>query len=162
LCYSIQELFHCLTPWALNHNNKVVNKETKAFNLTLLFSNKTSWDFSKKNKWNDILNVWKMTFQASDLKGKLFLDLLDDDNNIIKPFYTKGGSWLKVFRHSNSLCAHASWAITNHAPIGKYRLRLFPREEFKCSCSLYPIESRHHILHKCNRFNRYWNPRRDS
>ena len=103
-----------------------------------------------------------MTFQASDLKGKLFLDLLDDNSNIIKPSYTKGGSWLKVFGHSNSLCAHASQAITNHAPIGKYRLRFFPREEFKCLCGSYPIESRCHILHECYRFNGYWNPRRDS
>jgi len=148
-----------LVIWSLH---KVVDKETKAFNPTLLFPSKMSWDFSKKNKCDDILNVWKMTFQASDLKGKLFLDLLDDNNNIIKPSYTKGGSWLKVFRHSNSLCVHALRAITNHAPIGKYRLKFFPREEFKCSCSSYPIESRRHILHECDRFNGYWNPRRDS
>ena len=45
-----------------------------------------------------------MIFQASDLKGKQFLNLLDDNNNIIKPSYAKGGSWLKVFDHSNSLC----------------------------------------------------------
>ena len=111
---------------------------------------------------NDILNVWKMTFQASDLKEKQFLNLLDNNNNIIEPSYAKGGSWLKVFDHLNSLCVCASWAITNHAPIGEYRLRFFPREEFKCLCRLYSIKSRHHILHECDRFNRYWNPRRDS
>jgi len=33
-----------------------------------------------------------MTFQASDLKENQFLDLLEDDNNIIKLFYVKGGS----------------------------------------------------------------------
>ena len=57
---------------------------------------------------DNVLNVWKMTFQASDLKEKQFLNLLDDNNNIIKPSYTKGGSWLKVFSHSNSLCVCAS------------------------------------------------------
>ena len=31
-----------------------------------------------------------MTFQASDFKGKQFLDLLDNDNNIIEPSYIKG------------------------------------------------------------------------
>ena len=103
-----------------------------------------------------------MTFQASDLKGKQFLDLLDGDNNIIEPSYAKEGSWLKVFSHSNSLCTHASCAITNYAPIGKYRLRFFPRKEFKCLCRLYPIKSRHYILHEYGRFNGYWNPRRDS
>ena len=103
-----------------------------------------------------------MTFQASDLKGKQFLNLLDDNNNIIEPSYVKGGSWLKVFSHSNSLCAHASRVITNYAPTGEYRLRFFSREEFKCLYRSYPIESRHYILHECSRFNRYWNPKRNS
>ena len=147
----------CLN-WSLH---KAVDKETKAFNPILLFPSKTSWDFSKKSECNNILNVWKMTFQASDLKGKQFLDLLDDNNNIIEPSYAKGGSWLKVFGYSNLLCVCTSWAITNHAPIGKYRLKFFSREEFKCPCRSYPIESRHHILHECDRFDRYWNPRRD-
>ena len=40
-------------------------------------------------------------------------------------------------------------------------LRFFPNEEFKCPCGNYPIKSRRHILHKCTRHNRYWNPRRD-
>ena len=48
-----------------------------------------------------------MTFQALDLKGKQFLNLLDEDNNIIKPSYAKEEFWLKIFSHSNSLYAHA-------------------------------------------------------
>ena len=103
-----------------------------------------------------------MTFQASDSKENQFLNLLNDNFNIIEPFYTKEGLWLQLFGHSNSLCAHASRAITNHTPIGEYRLRFFPREEFKCSCSLYSIESYRHILHDCRRFNGYWNLRQDS
>ena len=87
--------------WSLH---KMVNKEKKAFNPTLLFPCQTSWDFGKKSEGDDILNTWKMTFQASDLKGKQFLDLLDGDDNIIEPSYVKGGSWLKSFSHSNSLC----------------------------------------------------------
>ena len=75
-----------------------------------------------------------MMFQASDLKGNQFLDLVNDDNNIIKPTYVKEGSWLKVFGHSNSLCTHATRAITNHAPIGKFKLRFFLREKFKYPC----------------------------
>jgi len=86
----------------------VVSKETKAFNPTPLFSCKISWDFSKKSESDDILNTWKMTFQASDLKGKQFLDLLDGKDNIIELSYVKGGSWLKSFGHSNSLCMQAT------------------------------------------------------
>jgi len=37
-----------------------------------------------------------MTFQASDLKGNQFLDLLDDDNNIIELSYAKGGNLLAI------------------------------------------------------------------
>ena len=103
-----------------------------------------------------------MSFQTSDLKGNQFLDLFNNDNNIIEPSYVKGGLWLKTFDHSNSLCTCATRAITNHTPISKYRLRFFPREKFKCPYSLYPIESKHHILHECGRFNGYWNLRRDS
>ena len=103
-----------------------------------------------------------MTFQASDTKGKHFLDLVDIDNNPIKLLYTKGSSWLKFFGHSNSLCTRASRAITNHALISEYRIRFFPREDFSCPCGSYPIKSRYHILHEYRRFNNYWNPRRDS
>ena len=99
-----------------------------------------------------------MTFQALDYKEKQFLDLLDGDNNIIELLHTKGRAWLKYFGHFNSLYTRASKAITNHAPIGKYRLRIFPREEFKCPCGIYSIELRQHILHECRRFNKYWNP----
>ena len=103
-----------------------------------------------------------MMFQALDGKGRHFLDLVDDNLNIIELAYTKGGPWLQVFGHSNLLCAHATRAITNHAPIGEYWLRFFSNEDFKCPCGNYPIKSRWHILHECMRFNGYWNPRRDS
>ena len=96
-----------------------------------------------------------MTFQALDLKGRQFLNLLDDNFNVIEPSYAKGDSWLKTFGHLNSLCACATRAITNYALIGEYRLRFFPREEFKCLCGTYPIESRHHILYEYRRFNGY-------
>ena len=46
-----------------------------------------------------------MTFQALDGKGNHFLDLLDDNLNVIEPLYSKGGPWLQAFGHSNSLCA---------------------------------------------------------
>ena len=118
--------------------------------------------FQQENKCNDILSRWKMTFQLSDAKSQHFLELLDDDNKPIEPSYAKGGPWLKYFGHSNSLCARASRAIVNDAPIGEYWLRFFPQEEFKCPCGHYLIETRRHILHECRRYNKYWKPRRDT
>ena len=127
-----------------------------------IFPCKMSWDFSRKSECDDILCNWKMTFQASDDKKNHFLNLLDINFNFIEPFYTKWGPWLQLFGYSNSLCACTTRAITNHAPISEYRLRFFPREEFKCPCGLYPIELWRHILYDCRRFNGYWNLRRDS
>ena len=100
-------------------------------------------------------------FQVSDGKRRQFLNLVDDNLNIIEPVYTKEGSWLQVFGHSNSLCTHTTRDLTNYAPIGEYHLRFFPNEDFKCLCGNYPIKSRRYILHECMRFNEYWNPRRD-
>ena len=80
------------------HND--VDKDSKLFNLTPSFLCKISWDYCKKTDSNDIINQWKMTFQALDGKGKHFLDLVDNNLNSIEPAYTKGGSWLQVFSHS--------------------------------------------------------------
>ena len=134
--------------------HKDVDKDSKSFNPTPSYPYKISWDYCKKSDSNDIIKQWKMTFQASDGKGKHFLNLLDDNFDTIKPVYIKGGPWLQVFGHSNLLCARTMRAITNHAPIGEYCLRFFPNKDFKCPYS-YPIEFRRHILHKCKRFNRY-------
>ena len=145
--------------WRFHHD---VNKDSKSFHPMPAYPCRISWDYCKKTDSDNIISQWKMTFQASDRKGKHFLDLLDNNFNTIEPSYTKGGPWLQVFGHSNLLCARAMRAITNHAPIGEYWLRFFPSEEFMCPCNNYPIKSRRHILHECRRFNGYWNPRRDS
>ena len=144
--------------WRLHHD---VDKDSKLFKPIPTYLCKTSWDFCKKTDSNNIINQWKIMFQASNGKGNHFLDLLDDDFNIIEPSYIKDGLWLQAFGHSNSLCAHAMRAITNHTPIREYQLKFFPNKDFSCPCNNYPIESRRYILHECKRFNRYWNPRRD-
>ena len=145
--------------WRFHHD---VDKDSKLFKPIPMFPSKISWDYCKKSVSDDIIKQWKMMFQASDGKGNHFLDLLDDDFNTIKPSYVKSNSWLQAFGHSNSLCAHTTRAITNHALIGDYQLRFFPDKDFSCSCNNYPLESRRHILHECKRFNQYWNPQRDS
>jgi len=145
--------------WRFHHN---VDRDSKSFLVTPSYPTKLSWDFCKKSDCDELNKLWKMTFQASDRKGNHFLDLLDDDLNVIEPSYTRGGPWLQAFGHLNSLCARTTRAITNHAPIGEYRLQFFPNMDFVCPCNNYPIESRRHILHNCRRFNGYWNPRRDT
>ena len=72
------------------HLHDAVNKDTKSFSPVPLLPCKQSWDFSKKSECNDIIKTCKMTFQASDSKGKHFLDLVDSDDNPIEPSYIRG------------------------------------------------------------------------
>jgi len=121
---SINSIEFWKSPSRLNwHLHKTVDYELKSSNHTPIFPCKTSWDYSKKIKCDDICQNWKMTFQASDSKGRHFLNLLNDNFNEIEPSYTKGGLWLQLFGHLNSLCTRATRAITNHAPIGCYDLK---------------------------------------
>ena len=76
-----------------------------------------------------------MTFQVSDDKGRNFLELLDNKNNLLKLTYSKSEIWLKYFDHSNLLYTGTTRAIVNHTPIGKYQLRFFLYKDFKCLCS---------------------------
>ena len=112
----------------------------------------------KRWMWLDHSN----NVQVSDLKENHFLELLDNNFHPIQPTYTRNGAWLKTIGFSNSLCVRATRAITSHAPIGKFYIRFFPKEDFSCPCGSYPIESRWYILHKCRRYNNYWNPNRES
>ena len=98
----------------------------------------------------------------SDLKERNFLKLLDSDFQPLVSLNIKNSPWLQHFGYSNSLCTRVTRAIVNHASIGEYRLRFFSKENFSCSCGLYPIKSQQHILYDCRRFNNYWNLRRDS
>ena len=105
--------------WKLH---KFIDKDLKLFKPIPILLNKISWDYCKKVDSDNIIKLWKMTFQASDGKERHFLDLVDDNFKTIELSYTKEGLQLQSFGYSNSLCAQATRAITNHAPIGKYCL----------------------------------------
>ena len=147
----------CLN-WRLH---QAVDRDSKSFNPQPILLSHILWDYYKKIDSDNIINHWKMTFQSSDEKGRNFLSLVDDNYEDIELFYIKGGSWLQAFGHSNSLCARATRAITNHASIEEYYLRFFSNKDFSCLCRNYPIESRRYILYDCKRHNGYWNSRRD-
>ena len=105
--------------WRFHHE---VDKDSKSFVVMSFYPSKISWEFCKKSDSDELIKLWKMTFQTSEGKGKNFLDLLDNDLNVVKPSYAKGGPWLQLVGHSNSLCAWATRTITNHVPIREYRL----------------------------------------
>ena len=88
---NIIEFWECPSKsnWKLH---KVVDTETKLFNLTSLMPNKNFWDFSRKLECDDIINKWKIMFQVSDIKENKFLDLVNSNNNILELTYSKGST----------------------------------------------------------------------
>ena len=98
-------------------------------------------------------------FQASNTKGKQFLDLLDNYFHLIELSYTKRDSWIKYFKYSNSLCTRFTRAIVNYTSIREYYFCFFSNKDFNCPYGIYLIESRCHILHDYRKFNKYWNLR---
>ena len=103
-----------------------------------------------------------MYFQASNYRGRNFLNLNNDDNEPIQPSYSKGGVWLKCFSLSNSLCAWVTRLITNYVPISKYKKRFFPNEPTSCPCGQAPLKIWDHILYDCKQYRQSWKPKRDS
>jgi len=89
------------------------------------------------------------------------MDLKDGNNEDIVPTYTKGSLWLKICGCSNTLTACLTRLITNHAPIGIYKLRFFLKEPYNCPCKKAEIETRQPLLFNCKRFKKSWNPKRE-
>jgi len=102
-----------ITFWGCSSDNEwfpyyLVNKESKTSKFYLVLPSKTSQDYSRKDECNLIIQKWQMYFQASNFKGRNFLNL--NNSKPIQPSYSKEGAWLKYFSLSNSLYA---WVTSN-------------------------------------------------
>ena len=97
---------------------KAIDRETRKYQPTLSFPWKISWNFSKKRESKDLINRWKITFQALDNKDHNFLELLDNENNPLELTYFKGRILLKYFGYLNLLCTKATRSVINYVPIG--------------------------------------------
>jgi len=68
---------------------------------------------------NNILHEWQLTFVNNLKKSHYFLMFEDEDQQVIKLIYAKGGSWLPIIEFTNSLCARFTHMTTGHAERGK-------------------------------------------
>jgi len=71
------------------------------------------------------LNAWRTSFAHPLSQGCHFLPLKGGIKNLLQPFYAKGKSWLFFIGELVTLCARATRAILNHAPIGEFRQCFF-------------------------------------
>ena len=93
-----------------------------------------------------------MSFNHPTIQCRHFLPLKDRNQRIIQSSYSKDGSWLLYIGKSVILCARATRAILNHAPIGEYRQRFFPAECTQCLCGYCQVETQWHIFTNYPRF----------
>ena len=130
--------------------HQLVNDQVKASECVPVFPCKESYLFSKKKECDNILYEWQESFANSLKKGQCFLDFEDEKQQVIKPTYTKGGSWLPFIGFKNSLCTRFTCMTTGHAPIGEYRQRFFPHLPTSYLCGKVEVQTREHIIMECD------------
>ena len=87
-----------------------------------------------------------MSFNHPTIQGRHFLPFRDRNQWILQPSYFKSGSWLPHIGQSVTLCARATRAILNHAPIGEYKQCFFPAEYTQCPCGHCHVKTCQHIF----------------
>jgi len=133
--------------------HKLIDEQVKANTCISTFPSKESHLFSQKKECDNILHEWQTSFANSLKKGHYFLNFEDEKQRVIKPTYTKGGSWLPVIGFTNSLCARFTHMITGHAPIREYRQRFLPHLPTSCPCGEAEVQTCEHIVMECDRHN---------
>jgi len=77
---------------------------SKQANASLPFLAKNRTCLAGKKECDNILHEWQESFVDNPKKGQCFLSFEDEKQQVIKPMYAKGGSWLPFIGFTNSLC----------------------------------------------------------
>jgi hypothetical protein len=114
-------------------------------------------NFCREKSSAQNLDWWDNMFNNPKYRGSNFLHLWGKEGKIHRPSSHKGGKWLQAFGSDVQLCACASRAILNHAPIGEYRQQFHMGDRnYRCLCrtntplrDMHVLETRHHLLTNC-------------
>jgi hypothetical protein len=88
--------------------------------VTVTPATRTTLNFCREKSSTQNLDCWDNMFNDPKYRGSNFLHLWGKEGKMPRPSSHKGGKWLQAFGSDVRLCAHASRAILNHAPIGAY------------------------------------------
>jgi len=109
----------------------------------------TSLDVLRSKSAAACLDAWRTSFVCPLSQGCHFLPLKGGIKNLLQPSYAKGRGWLSFIGESVTLCARATRAILNHAPIREFRQRFFPAKCTQCPCGHCQVETCRHIFANC-------------
>jgi len=130
--------------------HKLIDDQVKADNCAPIFPSKELHLFNKKKECNNILHEWQESFTSNPKKGQCFLNFENENENVIKLIYAKGGLWLPSIGFTNLLCACFTCMTTSHTPIREYQQRFFPHLPISCLCGEAKIQTREHIVMECD------------
>jgi len=136
-----------IAPAKLNgQEHQLVDDQVKVGKCTSIFPSKELYLFSRKKECDNILHEWQESFMDNPKKGQYFLSFEDKKQQVIKPTYAKGGSWLPFIGFTNSLCARFTHMTIGYAPIREYRQRFFPHLPTSCLCGETEVQTHKHIV----------------
>ena len=85
--------------------HQLVDDQVKVGKCISTFPSKELYLFNRKKECDNILHEWQEFFVNNPKKDQCFLSFEDKKQQVIKPTYAKGGSWLPFIGFTNSLCA---------------------------------------------------------
>jgi len=131
------------------HLHAIVDDDAKSTNVPSTF---TLLDALGDKSSKACTDQWIATFNHRHSKGHNSYSLESTKRSVSNHPLLKEGGWLNHIGSSVSLCARATRAILNHAPIGEFRKGFFPQSNHACPCSHRRVKTRAHILNDCSRF----------
>jgi hypothetical protein len=140
----------------------VGTSRTRFFGGKISFPESDTHDLKRKRVTNSLVLRWQEGFEDEEdrncYKGHGWLELWNNrgnDRKKIVPTHINFGPWLRSYNgvtiaNDPRLCGRFVRAVTKHAPIGEYRQRFFPAEDYCCPGHENTPESRDHILNECS------------
>jgi len=132
--------------WNCHHN---ADKEAKISSLTL-FPSKIPWDFSRKEKANNMIRQWQMCLSSKEI-NLLYSKTQTKCTDLYQRRYMASKCWTFKYTLRSPNSAYYK-PCTNRWIQSAYRCRFFPCEENAspnmniCPCGLADLETRDHIL----------------
>src|SRR5207302_9708000 len=133
--WDIHHEAHCL---AKNHKVRITRRTSSTL------------DYARKKTVARMLDEWNRLIRTPNYCGHQFIHH-NHAGLPMRPTHIKGGPWLETIGTSNSHTARMTRSLTNHAPIGEYRMRFKIHGQLWCDCNAYIVQKRYHILHTCER-----------
>jgi hypothetical protein len=131
------------------------------FGRSLAFPESATFNRRRKLITRSAIEDWQEEFDKEGSDGYKghgwyeFVSRRSGERRRVFPTHLNKGPWLREYggvtiANDPGLCGQFVRAATKHAPIGEYRRRFFPEEDYHCPGHQNAPETREHILNQCS------------